>query len=1241
MLTDWADTAGVTAIALQEHKRDLSADLSTDKFTPLLTPAPEGPGGGLAGGVGWAVRTSALNRVRSQGGPGEGPEVAWLTLTLGLQEVHLASAYVPPGKHDAVAAPLMTRLSAWRGDLPWMVLGDINCDLSDEHDSDAEPWRMLAALQRWEFVDLTGPLGGLPTRFPLGAQRGAPRHLDSAVANSALMSAAAPQLTQLGTGGAYDTPGQAPMTDHKVLVVDLDAAGPPAPVRRPPVKRYRIREAMATVHKERDYAATLAQRGALRRAVQRHQRGEIDTAQLEAELSAELVAVADDVVGFQYVPAHVRPKATGKAVTTALKAYKRAHVAARRLPASASGEVLAAAKRRRAAAKRELKAQVRRRNAEEVQQLLDAARARGPEAVTKVAHHQMRRIAHRQAGACGRGEYATMSVGGGQRVARGADQVGRLVSDYTYDISRSAPPSAGFDDAFKRRAEAALAAARESPDWGADASQQDAPTREEVRTALASLRSKLHKAPGKDGVTNWMLVWGGEALLGPLTYLYEAVWLDQTVPEAWSTAEISYIYKGKGAATEVSNYRPISLISCVGKAYTRAWLPRLTEKVCPHLVTEQGCSRKRQGALEQLWAVTSVIEDAMDAGTGAYALFADVHKAYDQVWRDGLYLSLYAHGVRGRLWGAIQAWMRGATATTRWQGARGPEVRLEEGLRQGCVLSPILYCVFINMFMAEHPVEDSPPGVEAFMGEFFSQGLQALAGGRSFAGLPCRGLPSGPKLQAAIFMDDTTLVAQTRSDLAALISCYHSFCRRFRMRINAGKSKLMRFTRGDVSAGQDRLAMEVEGVTYSTPDARPGAPVCHKFLGYTLDSGLTGAHHARRQLGMAQARCRGLELIAKTMGEEFALWYLRTTVAPAALYAMEMVQQASAASNACRVHTLLIAEAVRLGRCGGNPGRLSETGLDIPSLRRDGLLSETDAPPWDVEVSRRAVRLMGSVRMAAQSRSHSLAACVWRTGGGMRVRGPAEATVRAWGVPTHPAGCSKRAKERWGAAVRQAAGRVARQRLLALQADRAAQLPEASDAAYVAAMSPSGGDAARWRAYVPNAHVRQVVRSYKLGAMPLVATNFVKRGSAAFVAAWRSLTPGQREEVVRCPCGAGGRQDVPHVLFRCGFTRPAREAAVEAMDRVMARPGLSAEALAWWGRKAAADRFRYMLSSARDSGEPPEVLRALRAGGCAEWVRGLRGGFEQLVQGACQIPQRVYDMARRADGAVAGGPGVP
>ena len=81
---------------------------------------------------------------------------------------------------------------------------------------------------------------------------------------------------------------------------------------------------------------------------------------------------------------------------------------------------------------------------------------------------------------------------------------------------------------------------------------------------------------------------------------------------------------------------------------------------------------------------------------GAYALFADVSKAYDQVWRDidGLYLALYSIGVRGPIWKIIWGWLDGASACTTWTGVHGPSAPLAEGLRRGCVLSPILYTVF-------------------------------------------------------------------------------------------------------------------------------------------------------------------------------------------------------------------------------------------------------------------------------------------------------------------------------------------------------------------------------------------------------------------------------------------------------------------------------------------------------------------------------------------------------------------
>ena len=60
------------------------------------------------------------------------------------------------------------------------------------------------------------------------------------------------------------------------------------------------------------------------------------------------------------------------------------------------------------------------------------------------------------------------------------------------------------------------------------------------------------------------------------------------------------------------------------------------------LSLEQGCGRKGQGHLEHLWALMELIEDSCEGRDGqvqkdVYALFADVSKAYDQVWRSGLY----------------------------------------------------------------------------------------------------------------------------------------------------------------------------------------------------------------------------------------------------------------------------------------------------------------------------------------------------------------------------------------------------------------------------------------------------------------------------------------------------------------------------------------------------------------------------------------------------------------------------
>ena len=186
-----------------------------------------------------------------------------------------------------------------------------------------------------------------------------------------------------------------------------------------------------------------------------------------------------------------------------------------------------------------------------------------------------------------------------------------------------------------------------------------------------------------------------------------------------------------------------------------------------------------------------LIEDSCESPDGqvqkeVYALFADVSKAYDQVWRSGLYSLLYVYGVRGKMWQIIQQWLDNATATTKWNGTLGPCVPLAEGLRQGCVLSPILYCVFISAMLSTKPSGGNhpsmPDGMEVFANSLFAQGFQSdttmgVWGSQPTTSPSKTGAPQVTKglwdrslmrrVMASLFMDDTTLLANSQAGLSS------------------------------------------------------------------------------------------------------------------------------------------------------------------------------------------------------------------------------------------------------------------------------------------------------------------------------------------------------------------------------------------------------------------------------------------------------------------------------------------
>ena len=97
-------------------------------------------------------------------------------------------------------------------------------------------------------------------------------------------------------------------------------------------------------------------------------------------------------------------------------------------------------------------------------------------------------------------------------------------------------------------------------------------TLNEIQAALRHLKAK--KSPGPDAITNEMLTHLGNKATCKLLEIFNHSWATGTLPQTWREATMIPILK-KGKDPKQASYRPISLISCVGKTMERVVNQRL------------------------------------------------------------------------------------------------------------------------------------------------------------------------------------------------------------------------------------------------------------------------------------------------------------------------------------------------------------------------------------------------------------------------------------------------------------------------------------------------------------------------------------------------------------------------------------------------------------------------------------------------------------------------------------------
>lgn len=213
-------------------------------------------------------------------------------------------------------------------------------------------------------------------------------------------------------------------------------------------------------------------------------------------------------------------------------------------------------------------------------------------------------------------------------------------------------------------------------------------------------------APGKDDICYSMLKQLSEEGKNKLLMLYNKVWEEGKLPKSWKEAIIVPIRKPGKEASKPTSYRPIALTSHVCKLMERMINERLMYIMEKRgMVAEcQSGFRRGRNTMDAVLCLEDNIRKAQVNKETAVAVFFDVEKAYDMLWREGLMIKLYNMGIRGNFLNWIKDFLEGRTIQVKIGAVLSSEYVIENGTPQGSVVSPTLFSVMINDIYVNIPI---------------------------------------------------------------------------------------------------------------------------------------------------------------------------------------------------------------------------------------------------------------------------------------------------------------------------------------------------------------------------------------------------------------------------------------------------------------------------------------------------------------------------------------------------------
>ena len=284
--------------------------------------------------------------------------------------------------------------------------------------------------------------------------------------------------------------------------------------------------------------------------------------------------------------------------------------------------------------------------------------------------------------------------------------------------------------------------------------------------------------------------------------------------------------------------------------YTHRYIDTYTHRyidtyIRTHTQTLQGSGQDEEHSSK--CEICGLSEKYIDNNIEVYNNFTDYKKALDRVWHDGLWTALEKHGINTNIISCLKNLQENTENAVRVDANLSYFFKCSVGLRQGCVLSPILSNEFLEELVSR--------ATDQFDGGIFIQGKQ---------------------LSNLRFANDIALLTPSVSSLKDLATRLNKTSKKLGMEISAEKSKLL-----VVGATTERIDEIVQASGTSLQQ--------FKYLGCTIHQNGKSSAEVFTRVGMAKAAMTKLSTIWMSVQKIFLvkLRLLRSMVISMLLYGCE------------------------------------------------------------------------------------------------------------------------------------------------------------------------------------------------------------------------------------------------------------------------------------------------------------------------------------------------------------------